>query len=150
MTNITLAYPTLRVLLQDVGPDVFQYPDATLLQGLRAALTLQRIPGFGLTPDQNNITPDMIGTGTDPNKFALLIYHTCRLFIMGQPEGYSYKTRAMAEKFGSLKLFLQSLENDIHKLENGTMFLGWQSYHAWINGMMGLPAGLVLTDVNVK
>ncbi len=150
MTPLALFYVTLRVFLDDLDPETFAYPDATLLNALRAALLLNKLPGYTLTPDQNAVTPDLLAAGANPNNYALLVYHTVRLFHLGQRDRYSYKTRAVSESFGSMREALLALELDLHQLENGTLFLSWQSYHSWVAGMAGLPAGLVLTNVNVK
>ena len=39
---------------------------------------------------------------------------------------------------------------EIHKLENGDMFSGWQNYFTWLSGMAGLPLAEVLTDMHVE
>jgi hypothetical protein len=150
MTSLNFFNITLRVLLGDLDPSTFAYPDLTLANGVRSAILMNKVPGFALTVDQNNVTPDVIGPGTNPNTFALIVYHTVRLFVMNNPDRYSYKTRVLSESFGSTQNFLTTLELDIHKLENGTKFDGWISYHSWVAGMAGLPVGLVLTNVNVK
>ena len=149
MTALTFFIPTLRVLLQDFDPSVQQYADTSLINGLKTALLMNRLPGFGVSLDGTSVTPDIVGPGADPNNFALLVYHTVRYFVLGNPERYSYKTRAVSESFGHTRQFLNSVELDIWQLENGSLITSWQSYHSWVAGCAGLPLGLVLTNVNV-
>ena len=126
-----------------------RYPDGTLRDGVRTALVLNKLPGYRLDSDLVSVTPDLVGDGLDPNKFALLCYHAVKLFVDPTPDRYSFRTRALSESFGSVHRFLQSLEMEIHKLENGAMFSGWQNYFAWLSGMAGLPLAEVLTDMHV-
>lgn len=150
MTAISFLFPTLRILLEDYQPGITLYPDTTLEQGVQSAVLLNKVPGFTLDGTRTNITPDLVGAGTTPKNFALTIYHTVRLFLMSKPESSSYRTRAISEKYtGLAQRFMTALELDIWDLEQGSPLLGWQSYHAWVQGMMGLPVGLVLTNVNV-
>lgn len=147
--DISLTYPVLRVMMGDLDPSVQRYPDPTLAQGVRAAVALNKLGTTGVTytiPDGENITPDI----TNPNTFALLCYHTAKLFIDPEWERYSFRTRAFSESFGSRNRFLMTLEMEIHMLENGAMFSGWQNYFTWLSGMAGLPLAEVLTQMNVQ
>lgn len=147
---IELVYPTLRVALGDWDPSVQQYSNGTLLNAVRAAVQLRRLPAVTLSADQNSVTPDLAAASADPNQFALLVLHSCRLFQLPANGRYSFRQRSgVSESFGGNKDLLQTLEYEIHNLENGTAFLGWQSYHAWMSGMAGLPVGLELTHINV-
>lgn len=151
MSDISLFYPALRILLADFDSVVQQYPDAILKQGVQTAMMLGKAPTpYALTPDTNGITPDI---GSDPvsvNAFSLISYHTARLFVMPRPDRYSFKTRAMSESFGGWSKMLQTLEMEIHNLENGTMFSGWQSYFAWLHGVAGLPLGEILAGFELQ
>ena len=139
----------LRMMLGDLDPSVQRYPDGTLRDGVRTVVMLNKLRGFTVGPDQQSIVPDIVGPGLDPNKFALLCYHTVKLFVDPEHDRYGFRTRAFSENFGSRKRFLQSLEMEIHKLENGEMFSAWQNYFAWLSGMAGLPLAEVLTDMHV-
>ena len=127
--------PALRIMLGDFDAVAQQYADTVLDDGVRAAIQLGKLPGFELSVDRNGINPN-IGNA---NAFALVTYHTAKLFVQSRPDRYSYKTRPMSESFGSLHRFLASLEADIHKLENGDLFLGYQTYFSWLTGTAGLP-----------
>jgi hypothetical protein len=113
-----------------------------------SSLVNSAAPGwlYTLTPDGGSITPDI----TDPNTYALLCYHTVKLFVDPEHEKYAFRTRAFSESFGSRSRFLSTLEMEIHKLENGEMFSGWQNYFSWLSGMAGLPLAEILTDMHVN
>jgi hypothetical protein len=136
-------------MMGDLDPTVQRYPDATLAQGVRAAISLNKLASTGITytiPDGENTSPDI----TDPNTFALLCYHTVKLFLDPEYDRYAFKTRAFSESFGSRNRYLMTLEHEINFLENGDMFSGWQNYFTWLSGMAGLPLAEVLTDMEVQ
>jgi hypothetical protein len=146
----SIMFRSLRIMLGDLDPSVQRYPDATLSDGVKTTVLLGRINSIGpiytLTPDESGITPN-IG---DPNTFALLIYHTAKLFVDPEHDRFAFRTRGFSESFGSRNRFLSTLEIEIHKLENGEMFSGWQNYFSWLSGMAGLPLAEVLTDMHVN
>lgn len=142
-TAITQFYRPLRILLGDADPVVKRFPNEVLGDGVRTAVQLNKLPTYALSVDELSIDPEI----TNPNKFALLTYHTARLFVSPVPEKYSFRTRAFGESFGSVRHHLQTLELEIHRLENGTMFSAWQNYFTWLSGMAGLPLAEVLTDM---
>ncbi len=140
----------LRMMLGDLDPSVRRYPDGTLRDAVKTAVVLNKLPGYSLSLDQTGIEPDLVGAGLDPNRFALLCYHTVKLFVDPEHDRYAFRTRAFSESFGSRNRFLQTLELEIHKLENGSMFSAWQNYFTWLSGMAGLPLAEVLTDMHVN
>jgi hypothetical protein len=148
--DISITYVNLRIMLGDLDPTIQRYPDAVLGGGVKTAIQLNKLGGTGviytLTPDGAGITPDI----TDPNTYALLCYHTVKLFVDPEHDKYAFRTRAFSETFGSRSRFLNTLEHEIHKLENGEMFSGWQNYFSWLSGMAGLPLAEVLTDMHVN
>jgi hypothetical protein len=139
-------YRPLRILLRDYDASVRQYPDEVLRDGVRTTVQLGKLTGYALSVDELSITP----TIANANTFALGVYHTAKLFVQGQPEHYSFKTRGYSESQGNLGRYLSVIEQEIHALENGTLFSGWQSYYAWLHGMAGLPLGEVLAQFNVQ
>ncbi len=149
--DITFYLP-LRIMLGDLDPTVQKYPDLTLQAGVRTALQLGKVPGYGLDPNAGtpSVTPDVVGGNLCPDKFALICYHTVKLFVDPTPDRYSFRTRALSESFGSVHRFLQSIEMEIHRLENSAMFSGWQNYFSWLSGMAGLPLAEVMTDFHVQ
>lgn len=144
-TAISDYLETLRVLLGDHDATVRQYPDEVLAAAVRTCIRLNRLPGYTLASDLE-ITPAL----TDPNDWALVAYHTVKLFVANNPDRYSYKTRAMSETFGSWRVFLDELDRNIYKLKNGKMFSSWQTYYTWLNGAVGLPLDYVLTNLTVR
>jgi hypothetical protein len=58
--------------------------------------------------------------------------------------------RGWEERIGNLNRFLSTLEAEIHALENGTLFVGYQSYYSWLHGVAGLPLGEVLAQFDVR
>lgn len=127
--------PALRIMLGDFDAVSRQYPDAALDDGVRTVMRLGKLPGFTLSPDLLAIDPEV----RTANAYALITYHAVKLFVQSRPDRYSYKTRPMSESYGNSYRFLASLEADIHKLENGEMFLGYQTYFSWLSGTAGLP-----------
>ncbi|HXP62044.1 MAG TPA: hypothetical protein VN829_16225 [Dongiaceae bacterium] len=150
MTPIDMTYVPLRLMLGDLDPSVQRYPDGTLRDAVKTVLLLNKLPGYAVGLDGVSVDPDLVGPGLDPNKFALLCYHTVKLFVDPEHDRYAFRTRAFSESFGSRNRFLQTLEMEIHKLENGDMFSGWQNYFSWLSGMAGLPLAEVLTDMHVN
>jgi hypothetical protein len=146
MTDINRFYRSARVMLGDLDASVRRYSDSVLSDAVKTVIELNRVPNLTLTPDEAGITPDI----TDPNQYALILYYTVKLFVDPQPDRYAFRTRAFSESFGSTHRFLQTLEMEIHKLENGDMFSGWQNYFSWLSGMAGLPLAEVLTDMHVE
>ncbi len=143
--DLSLTYPCLRIMLGDLDPSVRRYSDPTLCDGVKTAILFNKLPGYTLTLDKTGVTPE-----PDPNHFALLCYHTAKLFVDPEHDRYAFRTRAFSESFGSRNRFVQTLEMEIHKLENGEMFSGWQNYFSWLSGMAGLPLAEVLTDMHVQ
>ena len=144
--ELTYFFRPLRIMLEDYDASARQYPDDVLSDGVRTAVMLGKLPAYSLTTDLNSITPDI----TDPNLFALLTYHTVRLFVAPLPDRRGFRTRGFSESQGSLSRYLSLLEAEIHALENSGMFSGWQSYYAWLHGMAGLPLGEVLAQFDVQ
>lgn len=142
-TAITDLYPYLRHLLGDRDSAIQEYEDAALLTAVRTAIRTNALPNFSLTSDSNSITPAV----SDANQFALLLYRVVRSFAAARPDRRSVRTRAFTETEGSWRTFLHELENDIHRLENGDLFSGWQSFYGWLEGVSGLSVGHLLTEV---
>jgi hypothetical protein len=146
MSALNLFYGGLRILLMDYDPSVQQYSDAILLGGLQTVIQMGKVPAYALTPDNQGLAPDV----ANPNDYALITYHTARLFVAPRPDRYSFKTRGFAESVGSYSRYLSTLEMEIHTLENGEMFSSWQSYFAWLHGVAGLPLGEILANFDLE
>ena len=147
--DITFYLP-LRIMLGDLDPSVQRYPDLTLQAGVKTVIQLGKLRGYSLGLDGVSITPDLVGPGICPDKFALACYHTVKLFVDPIPDRMGFRTRELSEQHGNVHRFLQSIEMEIHKLENGAMFSAWQNYFSWLSGMAGLPLAEVMTDMHVQ
>lgn len=149
MSSIAVFRMPIRFVLGDNNSDatLFSYPDDSIDEAVRTVLFFGKMKGFSISPSDNTmITPDVV----DPNRCALLSYHAAKLFVDPMPSRYSFKTRAQSESIGDFKGLVATLESEIYRLENGTMFTGWMNYFNWISGMSGLPLGQVLTQLNVN
>ena len=74
--DVSLTFPVLRVMMGDLDAAVRRYPDEVLRDGVKAVVQLAKLPGYTLTVDGQGITPD-----PDPNRFALVCYHTAKMFV---------------------------------------------------------------------
>jgi hypothetical protein len=139
-------YRPLRVMLGDFDPDARQYPDEVLRDAVKTAVQLNKLPGYTLSVDEAAVEPEF----RDANQFALLTYHTAKLFVQAMPDRFSFRTRAYSESAGSMLRFLTTLEAEIDAIENGTRFEGYQNYYSWLHGMAGLPLGEILAGFDVQ
>jgi hypothetical protein len=159
MTPISLFYGPLRLLLDDWDPCVRRYPDNTLLAGVQTTVQLGRFSrawnapcgGFSLTPDGLSITPDVVtGNPQTVNLFAIGALWTAKMFLDPQRDRFSFRTRNEAQSMGNSYRYLATIEAEIHKLENGEMFAGYQNYWSWLSGTSGLPLGEILAQFDVQ
>ncbi len=159
MTAISLFNGPLRLTLDDWDPSVRRYPDSVLLAGVQTVVQLGRLNrsfnvpagGFALSPDGLSITPDVVtGNPQTVNLFALTVLHTTKLFLDPERDRTSFRTRNVSESQGNRYRYLASLEAEIHKLENGELFSGYQSYWSWLGGTAGLPLGELLAQFDVQ
>lgn len=156
MSAINLFLPPLRLMLEDWDATVPQrYPDTILTQGVQTIVqtgqlnnSIYSLPvGYTLTPDRTGIQPDI----ADPNLFALAIDCTALLFLRPQRSRYGYRTRAISETFGDIHRYVEALEAEVHRLNNGeALFQGYQSYFSWLSGISGLPVGEILAQFDVE
>lgn len=146
MTAITEFYDALRVVLGDMDGEFPEFEDSALLMGVRATVRMGRIRGYQLSGDRMGITPDV----SNPNVFALVVYHTARTFRASEPDRYSYGTRAIGETFGGYREFLFNLEQNIQELENGTFFGSYTHLGSWMKGMFGVNLWEAMTEVTVQ
>lgn len=146
MTAISDFYEAIRFILDDNDDDIKTFTDDALLRGVRTVLKMGKIKGYTLGNDNISISPDL----TNPNAFALVCYHVCKMSVDARPDRYSYRRRAVSESFGSWRNFLMSLENEIFHLENGVMFDGWQNFYSWMEGVSGVPLQQLYADLKIN
>lgn len=125
---------TVRFLLGDRDPAEPMFTDAALDAAVRSTLRLNAVPALSLVAGVNAVTPQPTAS-----QFALLCYHTAQRWFEAEPAEYSYKTRALAEKFGDWRATVMALEDHIHDLENGTMFGSYQDLRSFLAGYQGVP-----------
>ena len=76
---------------------------------------------------------------------------TYALFLRPQRSRYGYRTRAISETFGDIHRYVEALEAEVHRLNNGeALFQGYQSYFSWLSGISGLPVGEILAQFDVE
>ena len=159
---VTNFLPSLRILMDAWDASVtYRYPDTVLTGAVQAMVRLGKMnnsiysanTGYTLSPDGGGIDPDWSGLPAplQANLFALGTYQTCLIFLRSKPEKYSFRTRQLAESTGSLHRYVETMEADVHRLENGeSLFTGYQSYYSWLTGIAGLPLGEVLAQFDVE
>jgi hypothetical protein len=146
MSAFSLFYPGTRILLMDYDPTVRMFPDGVIDDAIRTVIQMGKVPRYALAVDLGSITPDI----ANPCDYALVTYHTAKMFLVGRPDRYAFKTRGFAESVGNYYRALTTIEQEIHNLENGTMFSAWQSYFSWLHGVAGLPLGEVLAAFDLQ
>lgn len=122
------------------------YDDDAILRIMRVQLRLGRIKEavgpcqytrWMLGPDNQTITPAI--TPQDIKAYSLLVYHSAKALIEPDIAAYSYRTRAMSERFGERRDFLFDLENTLYDLESGegiwSDVTGLRSWLFTINGI---------------
>ncbi len=76
--------------------------------------------------------------------------NTVKLFLDPKPDFRMFATKAVKSSTGNVFRYLETLEAEIERLENGdAMFDGYQSYFSWMGGMQGLPLGEVLAKFTI-
>lgn len=145
MTKISEFYEPVRAFLGDLHPRVRKYEDTRIAATVRSAIRCDRVPGFTLTPDRLNITPAV----SQPRDFARITYHTCLIFISPGLQDYSYATRAIKERFGNNREFVNELHRALYHTENGAMFGSWQSFYGWVDSIIGVNLFSPMTKLEV-
>lgn len=144
-TTIATFRKPVRALLGDRDAAVFLYSNTAIDDAVEVAVRMGKLTDHTVTEDGLSITPAV----TSPNAYALLACEVALMFVASNPDRYSFKTRPLAESFGSWKDFTHQLELSIHDLRAGTMFDSWQNLHAWLLGITGLPYDTALSEVTV-
>lgn len=155
ITLVSDTYDCVRAILGDHDDQFRKYEDQSIARVVRAILLCGQLPihgstvgYYGLTPNRLGITPAV----TIPVDFGSLIYQAAKRLFMPDSAEYSYRTRAMSEKFGEQKSFIQDLENAIYDLRNGSagVFLTFQSFYGWVNALSGVNVWSAMTDMTTR
>lgn len=148
----------VRVMLGDWRPGVQKYANSSLDDAARTVIQLGKMnhtalmpsTQYVLNPAEDGLLPDFPDTVVGVNLFALMSYHMLKLFVAPSRDRYSYHTRVLSESFGSANKFLAVIEAELHKLEHGAMFEGYQNYYSWLSGTSGLPLAEILAEFSVS
>jgi len=139
-------YEGIRAMLGDHNPQFRKYEDGVLASVVRTCLRSGKLPGYCLSPNRMGIVPPI----TVPRDFGLLIHHAAKMILLPDAGDYSYKTRALSERFGEQRLFVQNLENALYDLQNGEVFSTFQSFYGWVNALTGMNIWSLMTDMTTR
>jgi len=134
----------VRTILGDFDAKFRKYQDGAIDSVVRTCLLIGNVPGQTLAVDRLSISPG-ITTSCD---LARLMYHAAKKFVDPNTAQYSYRLRAIEERFGRQELFLRELQNAIYELENGEMFSSFQSFYSWVNALTGIDIWSLMSDMN--
>jgi hypothetical protein len=145
MSLLTDFIDPVRAILGDFNTTYRKYQDSAITGVLRTMLRMGKVPGYSLSTDARSVSPAI---GNDAVRaFALLVYHASLTLLNPNAASYSYRTRAMGETFGNQRDFVRDLQNALYDLEFGEMFVSYQSYYSWMNGMAGQNIWAVLSEM---
>lgn len=134
----------LRFLLADINAQQQTYTNADLDSGIRSSVRIASVDGLQLTACRNRIVG--VGGGEPTaNQIALLALRTAEIFVASNPDGYSYRTRALQERFEGWQNMLEVLRGRIFELQAGDAFFSWQDWSQFIQGADGINRRLVET-----
>ncbi len=123
----------LRFLLGDLNPQEQTYSNADLDAGVRSTIRLKSVAGLELTACRNRIQTAGGGELT-ANQFALLALKTAEIFVSANPDGYQFRTRALAERLDGWTNLLEALRGRIYELQAGDGFFTWQEWSQFLYG----------------
>lgn len=127
MSLISTFREIVRLLTDDIDPDIKLREDSQIDAAIRGVIDLGRVVGdnpltqttpYGVTNDRLNVSPDLTAA-SDPKAFAQLAYRAASLFISVQPS--QWKTRAFAETLGANTERVMLILQGLYEAENGPM-----------------------------
>jgi hypothetical protein len=136
-------YEPVRACLGDFNPNFRKYSDGAVDSVLRTCLLIGKVPGHTLGSDRLSISPPI----TTPADMALLMYWGALMFMGPQAIETRLESRPLSQKKGRPELFWFELKNAIYDLENGPMFLSFQSFYSWVNSLTGIDIWSVMSDM---
>lgn len=140
--SITDLREPLRFLLGDLNPQEQTYSNADLDAGVRSAVRIASVDGIELTACRNRIQATGGGAPT-ANQFALLALKTAEIFVSANPDGYQFRTRALAERLDGWTNLLEALRGRIYELQAGDGFFTWQEWIQFLYGADGINRRMV-------
>jgi len=126
------------------------YSDQAIAQVMRVQLRLGRVrqrdagpnccgteARYTVGPDNVTINPPI--ATTDIMAYSLLVYNSAKALVLPDSAAYSYRTRAMSERFGERKDFLFDLETTVYELENGRgIWMDTTGLRSWLFTINGI------------
>jgi hypothetical protein len=121
-------YDDVRALTGDF--DRRLYDDSAICSVMRTVLRRGavrveddcRCQTWAVGPDGISIVPAI--QTTDAYPYALLLYHSALQLVAPNMAAYSYRTRALSERWGEHRDFMGELKNTLYELENGEGIAG--------------------------
>lgn len=105
----------VRALLNDNDPNgIYSIESDEILASMRLILNTGKVPGYAVSGV--NVAPDLLAT--DPKAYALLIYHTAKIFTNAMTRE-SFNTRAFSESLGEPRELIGAIIDEVYNLENG-------------------------------
>lgn len=144
-TRLSDLYDDIRALTGDFQKQV--YEDSAIASVMRTQLRLGRVKTEGechrgrtrwtVGPDGMTLVPAILGT--DIRAYSLLVYYSALTLVTPNLAAYSYRTRAMSERWGEQKDFLAELKNALYDIEDGEQswanVTGLRSWLFAVNGI---------------
>ena len=117
-TRLSDLYDDVRAITGDFGRRL--YEDSAIRSVMMTVLRQGRVKAdcrrWTLAPDCLGISPAILNT--DIQAYSLLVYHTALILVTPNIAAYSFRTRALSERFGEQRDFLAELKNTLYDLED--------------------------------
>lgn len=133
----------VRAIVGDFDPNFRQFSDDAIKAVIRLQVMIGQLSGYSLSADQNNILPALAA----PRDWGSILYRTGFTLVAPNTAGYSFRTRALSEKFGDRRVFLQELRQALYEMENPGMLSSFSDFSTWLTGITGLPLFQSMTEM---
>ena len=144
-TRLSDLFEDVRAVTGDFKKQV--YEDCAIASVMRTQLRMGRVKTDGcgsrgrtrwtLGPDGNTLQPAILST--DIEAYSLLVYYSALTLVTPNLAAYSYRTRALSERFGEQKDFLAEMKLALYEIENGNQtwanVTGLRSWLFAVNGI---------------
>jgi hypothetical protein len=147
VTPISDTYEVIRAIMGDFDVQFRKHEDTAIASVVRSVVSIGKLPGYAITPDRRSIAPAL----AMPRDLGLLTLHSAKMFLLPNVADYSYRRRAMGERFGRQEHFLFDLQAQIDEYETGGgVFTTFQSFYGWVNALTGLNIWSVMSDMKTR
>lgn len=136
-------FDDIRALTGDFKKRLYQ--DSAIASVMRTQLRLGRVKtdcghqgrkSWTVGADGQSISPPI--QNTDVQAYSLLVYNTALALITPNIAAYSYRTRALSERFGEARDFLAELKNTLYELENDEAWANITGLRSWLFAVNGV------------